>query len=249
MKILLLEDELPAGNKMLQHVSHTDPMADVNWVRSIREAEERLTSEDWQLIISDIELLDGNVFSLYQRITPNCPIIFCTAYDNYLIKAFQTNGIAYLLKPYTLQEFQSAWNKYDLLFQQNYSSHIYDTLKQLLNKSPKQYKTHFIEKKRDSTHLIEIKNIVYFQANGDYTYAFSQNNTKHLLDWTLGLIEESVDPHLFFRINRSEIISFQHIVKFEKYIKNRLAVHLKTHQVLYTSNSRSAEFRSWILNH
>ncbi|MCH1932514.1 response regulator, partial [Shewanella sp. A25] len=52
------------------------------------------------LIFSDIELLDGKVFSAFEQTSPNCPVIFTTAYDDYLQQAFASNGIEYLLKPF-----------------------------------------------------------------------------------------------------------------------------------------------------
>ncbi|RZL05088.1 MAG: response regulator, partial [Hymenobacter sp.] len=51
------------------------------------------------LIFSDIELLDGNAFAIYEQVPVGCPIIFITAYDQFLLQAFQGQGIAYLLKP------------------------------------------------------------------------------------------------------------------------------------------------------
>lgn len=48
------------------------------------------------VIFSDIELSDGNVFQSYQRYTPSCPVIFITAYDQFMLPAFDTYGIAYL---------------------------------------------------------------------------------------------------------------------------------------------------------
>ena len=64
-------------------------------------------------------LLDGNVFQVFDLITPSCPIIFCTAYDHFYTHAFQTNGIAYLLKPYSQTQFEEALRKYERLFEQN----------------------------------------------------------------------------------------------------------------------------------
>ena len=60
------------------------------------------------LIFSDIELLDGNVFVLYEQFRVTCPVIFTTAYDQFLLPAFRGNGIAYLLKPFEYEQFHEA---------------------------------------------------------------------------------------------------------------------------------------------
>ena len=95
-----------------------------------------------------------------------------------------------------------------------------------------------------------LTNIVYFQSQGDFVLAFDQFGKKHPLNYTIRAIIDVVDPRYFFRISRSEIVHFPFIESFEPYIKNRLAIHMKTTDVvLYTANSRSAAFKEWVERH
>jgi len=102
MKILLLEDEKLAAQKLLQLLyAYFEHDLEIKWVQSVQQGLKYLKENgDPDLILSDIELLDGKVFRLYEQYDVKSPIIFATAYDQYLLEAFQTNGIAYLLKPY-----------------------------------------------------------------------------------------------------------------------------------------------------
>ena len=70
-----------------------------------------LSQNSYDFILSDIQLLDGISFDLFDEIQLEAPIIFCSAHDEYLFKAFNTNGIAYILKPYTKSEFNKAIEK------------------------------------------------------------------------------------------------------------------------------------------
>ena len=253
MKILVLEDEQRAGEKLIDLIKAYRPSAEISWKRSIEGALQSLNQEkDIQLIFSDIELLDGNVFSMYERIVPPCPIIFCTAYNNYYTDAFQTNGIAYLLKPYTELQFKAAWDKYQHLFQAKQTVPELAPLLSFLKNKPltpdlPAYKSTFLVKKKDGIFLLKTDNIAWLQSQGDFVLGHDYNGKKHLINHTLSELEELLNPQQFFRINRSEIIQMDSILKFNPYIKNRLAITLINGLgILYTSNSRAAEFRKWL---
>jgi hypothetical protein len=108
----------------------------------------------------------------------------------------------------------------------------------------------FSIKKRDGFFLLRIENIKYFQANGDFVIAIDNEGRKHIINERLRTINNQLDKKVFFQISRSEIVNFNFIEKYTPYIKNRLEIFLKKSQEsLFTSNSRTPEFRSWIENH
>ncbi len=252
LEILVLEDEQRAGEKLIDLIEKVCPSGKVVWKRSVEDGISYLTQNSGlDLIFSDIELLDGNAFNIYESIRPKCPIIFCTAYNKYFVEAFQTNGIAYILKPYTEDQFNKAWEKYLLLFdsknEKSVSEDVMQQIKTLVEQPSKSYKNRFTVKKNNGVFLLNIANVSYFQAQGDFVLAFDKKGSKHILNQSLSSIDDAIDPKKFFRINRSEIINIDVIVKFDAYTKNRLAISLaEPAPKLYTSNSRSPEFRSWL---
>jgi len=252
MKILILEDEIPAYEKLLSSIEKAFPEAEiVGWGRSIAEAKHFLTKHtDLDLIFSDIELLDGVSFDAFQDIKLNCPIIFCTAYDQYLFKAFQTNGIAYLIKPYDEATFNEAIAKYQSLFKvekSNLNQAVMQDLKALLKEGKAAYKKRFSIKKKGGIKLLNTDHIICFEASGDFCFAYDMNNEKHIVNYALGDISEKVDPQKFFRINRSEIINIEYIEKIESHFKNRLLIKMSAfNKDLFTSSSKTKEFRLWL---
>jgi two-component SAPR family response regulator len=64
------------------------------------------------LIFSDIQLADGLSFEIYEQVTITCPIIFCTAFEEYAIQACNTNGIEYILKPFDEKTIRKSLEKY-----------------------------------------------------------------------------------------------------------------------------------------
>lgn len=255
LNILVLEDEQGAGEKLIDMIRSFAPTAKLEWKRSILEGRIFIQEHpELDLIYSDIELLDGNVFSLFEEIHPNCPLIFCTAYNQYFLDAFRTNGIAYLLKPYSREQFEESWNKYQQLFaQKERQSDFQQSLEQLkatLSQKSNSYKSTFTVKKKEGIFILRLEEVLFFQSQGDFVLAIDRAGKKHILNYTLQKMEELLDPKAFFRINRSEIIPFASIQHFSPYTKNRLAINLlASQQVLYTSNSRSPKFREWVEAH
>ena len=171
MRIYILEDEQRAGEKLIDLIREQVPQAQLEWGRSISEGMAYLSgAPQLDVIFSDIELLDGNVFQLYEQITPKCPIIFCTAYNTYYTDAFQTNGIAYLLKPYSKTDFQKAWQKYQQLFQKELPNIDLQGLLSQLNTTAAgpSYKSTFPVKKKEGVFLLKTSDISLFQSQSDF---------------------------------------------------------------------------------
>lgn len=253
MNILILEDEIPAYQKLLNFIhSEIEDGRILGWARSIEEAKILLEKDPKpDLIFSDIELLDGVSFEVFESVKVDCPIIFCTGFDQYVLQAFRTNGIAYLLKPYSLENFKEAYEKYKTLFAKNEPSNLDENLiqelKEVLQSDKKSYKKRFTVKKKDGIKLIETKDIGCFEANGDFCIAIDSKGQKNVLNHTLSDIEEKVDSTKFFRINRSQIINIDYLEKVEPYFKNRLALKLSySKELVYTSTGKTPGFRKWL---
>lgn len=253
MKVIILEDEIPAYEKLLGLIKKNIPEVTVlGWARSIEEGKvlfEKNAQPD--LVFSDIELLDGNSFSLYETLKVECPIIFSTAFDNYLFQAFQTNGIAYLLKPYTEENFKEALGKYHTLFDGSASKkidkNVISELKAIIEGEKIAYKQRFTIKKKTGIKILSIADVVSFEASGDFSIAYDNQSNKHVVNYSIGDIEKKINPAQFFRINRSEIINIDYVDNIEPHFKNRLTIKLAQREdVVYTSSSKTPSFRTWL---
>ncbi len=260
MNILILEDEEPAARHLQQLLDQTGAGAPPPPVlRSVEKALAWLQAHPMpDLIFSDIELLDGNVFSLYERFPVTCPIIFTTAYDQYLLAAFQGNGIAYLLKPFTAEQLQAALAKYALLRTSfanqppaaapSLSPDVVRALAQALRQTTQPpYKQRFPVRMRNGLHLLQVADVAYVQADEGVTFAIDAAGLRYPLSGTLAELERQLDPARFGRLNRSELVNIAFIERVEPYFNNRLAVKLRTRDVtLTTSAAQTPEFRRWL---
>lgn len=250
IKILIIEDEIPARNKLKRFINEMNEATEiVAEIDSVSQAITFLSTHRVDIIFSDIELLDGNAFDIYKQVTVHCPIIFTTAYDQFLMNAFEGNGIEYLLKPFSLERFQKAWNKF-LSFQKRDDSELLIKLNQLLHNSTtvKNFKKRFTINSNSAIYFIETDNITFFSAVEGVIFAYDNTGKKHLLTIdTLKEIETQLDPEDFFRVNRSDLVNKKYIEKVERYSKNALSLKVKGYsKPLITSQSQTSSFREWI---
>lgn len=252
MKILILEDEIPAYQKLTNClVNFFEQQIQHNWARSNADGEEFLLKNKYDFILSDIQLLDGNSFNLFNKVKTDTPIIFCSAHDDYLFKAFNTNGIAYILKPYSQQEFNKAIEKYQILFGQgNYNilnSETLTELKSALKDEHTNFKKRFVIKKANGIQLLNVVDISLVQASGDFCIATDKAGKRYTVSQSLGAIFQQLNPKKFFKINRSEIVHIDFIENIESYFKNRLLISMKgCKEKVMTSSSTTSEFRKWL---
>ena len=252
LKILIIEDEIPARKKIKRFLEQSGTAIDiVAEIDTVVCAIAFLEKHKVDMIFSDIELLDGNAFDIYRHVAVDCPIIFTTAYDAFWMNAFENNGIEYLLKPFTQERFQKAWDKFLMLMKSNSSQH--DVLAQLQcilenNLTEKTYKKRFTVSTHKGIYFINTDDILFFGANGGVVFAHDKDGKKHLLNETsLSAIEQQLHPTDFFRVNRSELVHKKYIQKVERYSKNSLAIKMKNYdENLKTSQSNTHDFRVWL---
>ena len=252
MKVLILEDEIPAYQKLVLYLNgFFKEEIPHDWARSITDGEKLLTQNKYDFILSDIQLLDGISFDLFDDVSTDTPIIFCSAHDEYLFKAFNTNGIAYILKPYSKADFNKAIEKYQSLFNQgDYNKLNHQTLtslKSALQQENGTFKKRFVIKKAKGIQLLNVSEISLITASGDFCIATDFEGKKHSISQTLGVILQQLNPEKFFKINRSEIINIDFIENIESHFKNRLLLKIKgSKEKTMTSSSTTAVFRKWL---
>ncbi|MCX6219037.1 LytTR family DNA-binding domain-containing protein [Spirosoma sp.] len=255
LTIVVLEDEALAARQLVESLEKLLPDARMlTTLASVQEAMAWWSANPApDLLFSDIELLDGNVFALFERVAIRCPIVFTTAYDQFLLRAFQGNGIAYLLKPFTMSQLQQALDKYALLRTSSAPSApiltepILAQLRDAIRPIQTRYRQRFTVKLRQGIHLLAVEDITYLQADEGVVFAFDSRGQKYPLNGKLTELEEQLDPAHFFRLNRSEIINIRYIDRLEPYFNDRLAVRMRGHaELLIASTGRTPDLRRWV---
>ncbi|MBL7113892.1 MAG: response regulator transcription factor [Bacteroidales bacterium] len=114
MKIVIIEDEAPASQKLEALLKRYDPEIEiVGKLGSVKSSVEWFQQATFQpdLVFMDIRLTDGLSLEIFRQVTINTPVIFTTAYNEYALEAFKVNSIDYLLKPFSYDELYKSMQK------------------------------------------------------------------------------------------------------------------------------------------
>lgn len=254
IRVVLIEDEAPARRKLKRFLADLqEPILVVAELTNIAQAIEYFKNPpNIDLILSDIGLQDGNAFNIFSEVKLSTPIIFTTSYNQFYMDAFESNGIEYLLKPFSFERFKKAWNKFLLLRGNTLNSTmIINKIGEFMAQKssiPKEYKKRFTVSSGRKMYFLNSQEILFFIAEAGVVLAVDVHNKNHILSLpTLKEIETIVDPSEFFRINRSQIVNKGFIERIERYNKNTIALKIKGYEKhLVTSQANTAGFRQWI---
>lgn len=242
MKVLVIEDEIPAQEELVRILRKYFPNIEiVDIIGSVRDSVEWLRNNTADLIFMDIQLLDGCCFDIFDVVEVRTPIIFTTAYNQYALKAFKVNSVDYLLKPVDEDELVAVVRKMD---------YKYDNIRNLIESymPTVRYKTRISVKTGDIYRFLLIDEVAYFISEDGFTYAVTNNEKKHIVDYTISSLETQLDPKRFFRLSRGCIVSIDSIEKITAYFNSRLKVTLKGRKniSIILSRVRVPDFLNWI---
>ena len=254
MNIVVIEDELTARAQLVEHIRQFDPgHIIVQQLGSIRETAAYFsTAPQVDLIFSDIELSDGNIIAAWKDLDIRLPVIFVTAYDQYWMEALQRTGIDYILKPYAYPDIARALQKFLLLRTPSPATALTPAMEALWQalqqKDRKRYRQRFTYKLKDKILLVETAHVCLFSITNGIIYAHDHSGKKHpLQEQTLQELEQELDPDVFFRINRSDIINVEQIDHMRSIEGERTEIFLKNRvEAVYTSANRNAAFKRWL---
>jgi DNA-binding LytR/AlgR family response regulator len=107
-------------------------------------------------------------------------------------------------------------------------------------------KNRFVVFYKDHILSVKLENIAYFQIVDGYMFLITTDGKKYPLRKSMRDLEEVLDPCNFFKVNRSEVISFDSIEKIESFFGQRVVVSLKPFGKVIVSKSRLTRFLSWL---
>jgi DNA-binding LytR/AlgR family response regulator len=251
MRILIIEDEPQAAQRLSTLVLELVPGAEI-----LAKVDSVKKSVDWfsknvqpDLILMDIQLADGLSFEIFQDVEVKAPVIFTTAYDEYALKAFKVNSIDYILKPVDKEELRKAIEKLRGLKKPDGDSNIaLKNIQEAVRLLTKKFKTRFVIKVGEHLRTVEVSAIRFFYSQEKTTFAVTDDNRQHILDFTLEELEDMLDPSDFFRINRKYFVSATSIQDIINYSNSRLRLVLKncTDNDVIVARERVQEFKSWL---
>ena len=248
MRLVIVEDEALAREKLASSLHTVAPDAViVAQLASLAEAIRWFTANPApDLLFSDIQLTDGLSFELFRAVPVRCPVVFTTAFDEYLLEAFQTNGIDYLLKPIRNTQVAAAIAKYHT-FAAHFTADYAERLHAVTHGAAAP-RDRFLVRKGAGHLVIKVADIAYFYTEDKLVFLVTNATQRHLLDKPLTEIESILDPAAFFRANRATLVHIDSVQRCTPYGKGKLLLELRPspREPVIVSQERAAACRHWL---
>jgi len=232
-KTIIIDDERLAREEVKRALSAYPEFEVIGEAANVDEAVVLIEKEHPDLIFLDIHMPEKSGFDLLEELTVVPEVVFTTAYDQYAVKAFEVNAIDYLVKPLRDERFGLSIEKIKATFAKR------EARREAL---PMHYKI-FI-KDGEKCFFIPLTDIRLIQSMDNYARLFF-GDEKAMIKRSLNLLAEKLDPTVFFRINRSQIINTQYIKEIHPHFNGKLQITLTSGESLEVSSRQSAKFKNW----
>jgi len=262
MKVIIIEDEIPAASRLARMLQDLNlgigVVATLDSVESSVAWLRQAPADAVELIFMDIQLADGLSFSIFQQVAFTTPVVFTTAFDNYMLKAFKVNSVDYLLKPIDPAELRQAVEKYRQLYRgaglglaagSGAAVELAEKIERLMEgMGVTKYKERLLIRRGQQLQYLKTVSTAHCHADGKLCYATDFNGTSYLLDNTLQELEGMLPPRQFYRVNRQLLVNVEAIRKVHSFLGGRLKLELAppTAADCIVSRERVGQFKSWL---
>ena len=254
MMTIIIEDEKPAARLLQRKLEKLNIQVGV-MLHSVEEAIDWFSNNEHpELIFLDIQLSDGLSFEIFDKVQIKSAVIFTTAYDEYALRAFKLNSIDYLLKPIDEDDLEVAVSKFKARLpkqetgSRDFGMDFEQIKKMLSNPFEKNHKKRFTVKIGQHLKVIATDEIECFFSENKGTYLHTFDNRNYLIETTLELLEQELDPGAFYRVSRKFIVPLKAIKEIVVYSNSRLKVILPSYKEdeVIVSREKVSDFKNWI---
>lgn len=233
MKIMIVDDSRLARKELAvllkEHSSHEVVAEAENVVSALALVNEHQPD----LLLLDIHLPDGSGFDLLDKADFTPQVIFTTAYEQHALQAFEVNALDYLLKPITAERLAQALEK---VAPASSKTDISDIPR---NRSADE---HLFIRDGERCHFVKYREINLLEVDGNYVKLYFRN-TRAMLNKSLNYVEEKLDPQVFLRANRQQIINMNCIAHIEPWVGDGLMIKLQDGKEVEVSRRQARELK------
>jgi len=213
ISVVVIDDE-PKARETIINILQLSPtkLKIVGQADDVKSGFDVINTQKPDLVLLDINLPDGTGFDLLKKFEKiNFKVVFITAHEEYAIIAFKFSALDYILKPVASGELLQSVEK------ASESIHKEETelkLSAFLSNLDKIRK--IVLKTAESIHIVNIKDIIHCEADGNYTNFYLDNSEKLMVSKTLKDYSEMLEQAGFFRTHQSHLVNLDHISRYDK---------------------------------
>ena len=248
MNIIIIEDEpLMAQDLENEIVTAAEDVSVIGKFSSVEATLSYLSENKLpDLFFSDIQLSDGLSFEIFNHLKNPVPVIFCTAFDQYALQAFEANGIDYLLKPFKSEAIAKTLKKYKAFTRQPYASKNLNDLFKILQDRDTSKRSFLVHRGSKIIPVLHDDVRLAFLNNG-VTYMITKDHKKHLVNHSLDSLDEMLGDD-FYRANRQIIIHRKTVSSVSQFFARKLLVevNLPFEERVIVSKANATHFLKWL---
>lgn len=248
IKVVIVDDEPFARKKIQTLMENQQDFEIVGEFENGRDALQYLPVLQPDVLFLDIQMPEMDGFEVLKNLqVPNPPLtVFVTAFDQYAIAAFEHHALDYLLKPFDAERFEKTLARVRENLAQNDSKSMDDRLQNLLGEisAPKEYLHRLMLKAGSDIYFLKVNEIDWIEAAGNYLTLYTGRKT-HLMRGTMTNIIQKLDPAVFIRIHRSQIVNIDRIKKLQSDLHGDYLILLESGQELTLTRT----YRDNLLKH
>ncbi len=229
-RVVIADDEAPARRIVRSYLGGREDVEVVAEAENGLEVVDAVRSLDPDLVVLDVQMPGMSGFEAIEAIGIDAmpAVVFATAYDEYALRAFDVHAVDYLLKPFSRQRFDQAFDR--ALARQP---------KQIAPLIPSRPLDRVVVRERDRLFFVAAANIVHLSAEGNYVRIHTADQS-HLIRGTLADLEARLDPQRFARIHRSGIVNIEAISEVRAHFHGDYIIALKSGETLRLSRRYQA---------
>jgi DNA-binding LytR/AlgR family response regulator len=243
IRALVVDDEdLP--RIQLRNMLAEQPDAEVLEARDGVDALERIQETQPDVVFLDIEMPGLNGFEVVEQLSRPPLVVFATAYDEYAVKAFEANAIDYVLKPVQPARLRQTWGRVSAALRQSTPANSQDLrrfLRETLPAPPVRLAAH----RNKRIVLVPRRSVVWVGVEDRLVFLHTATE-RFLIDRAIGEMEELLKPAGFVRINRSELVSLEHVLEMAPWTSGTWRISLTGGAELHVSRERVREFKALV---
>lgn len=253
-RVLIIEDEIKTARELKEMLLHLrSDISVVDIIPTVKGGIHWLGNNEMpDIIFSDIQLADGLSFSIFKKVPVKAPIVFCTAYDDYAIRSFETNGIDYLLKPIDESRLLMSLEKYEKLkvFFGTQQNNVETRLNRALELMTPRYRSSLLIHSQGKVIPLKTEAIAFILYDSGTIAIHTNEQKRYFMNSTMDELEGQLDPAVFYRANRQYIVNRGSIELVEHFFSRKLLVKLKppaTDKII-VSKLKARDFLNWLDN-
>lgn len=213
---VIVEDDISSSDFIKNVITTNFPEVTIlSAIPSIQKAHKELGRLNPDFVILDINLEDGNAFTLLKELdTISFKILFVTAHNEYAVEAFKFSALDFLLKPIYPDDLIASINK---IINELQNEQYHEQLEAFFHNygEPNDQKK-LVLKNLDAVHIVDLDDIIYINSDNNYSNFNLKDGRKILISKTLKSFDERLQKQNFFRVHQSYIVNLKYAQSFDK---------------------------------